>query len=73
MCLAHHSLHCSALQIPVALISDYSVRCIFIPAVFYSQYAPRPHVTVCIYTPLLVGSVFTDEGSRRLPKRLICL
>ena len=42
----------------------------FIPAVFYFLYTSRPHVTVPIYTSLLV-SLFTDEGSRRLLKRLI--
>ena len=30
-------------------------------------------MTVCIYTPLLVVPLFTDEGSCRLPKRLIRL
>ena len=28
-------------------------------------------MTVCIYTPLFVVSLFTDEGSLRLLKRLI--
>ena len=40
---------------------------------FYFQYAPRPHMAIRIYTPLLVVPLFTDEGSRRLPKGLICL
>ena len=29
-------------------------------------------MTICIYTHLLVVPLFTDEGSRRLPKCLIC-
>ena len=39
---------------------------------FYLLYASRPHVTIPIYTPSFV-SLFTDEGSRRLPKCLIYL
>ena len=39
-------------------------------SIFYFMYASMPHVTIPIYTPSLV-SLFTDEGSRRLPKHLI--
>ena len=44
--------------------------CVHFPCFFYFLYASRPHVTIPICTPSLV-SLFTDEGSWRLPKRLI--
>ena len=44
--------------------------CVHFPGFYYFLYASRSHVTIPICTPSLV-SLFTDEGSWRLPKRLI--
>ena len=49
--------------------SVYLTWCVY-SRIFTSCMHLRPHVTIPIYTPLLV-SLFTDEDSWRLPKHLI--